>query len=235
MDAARREFLTLAGSGALVLAGHSTGYAAEPHEKEGEEGDISAIEDLMREHGVLERVLLIYEEGMRRVSKGEETDPSVFQHTAKLVRKFVEEYHERLEEEYLFPAFVKAGRETELVSVLKRQHQGGRDVTDRILRYSSRDEFQKEASQREVVQLCQAFIRMYRPHAAREDTVLFPALHSIVGVNRIADLGEQFEGQEEKLFGEEGFLKIVDQVANVERQLGIYDLGQFTPILSEVK
>ena len=29
----------------------------------------------------------------------------------------------------------------------------------------------------------EAFIRMYRPHEAREDTVLFPALHKVFTVN----------------------------------------------------
>jgi len=31
------------------------------------------------------------------------------------------------------------------------------------------------------------------------------------------------------LFGDEGFEKTVDQVAVIEKQLGIYDLSQFTP------
>jgi hypothetical protein len=74
---------------------------------------------------------------------------------------------------------------------------------------------------------------MYRPHEAREDTVLFPALHKIVSVKQLKDLGEQFEKEEDRLFGDEGFEKTVDQVAVIEKQLGIYDLAQFTPKISE--
>jgi hemerythrin-like domain-containing protein len=74
-----------------------------------------------------------------------------------------------------------------------------------------------------------AFIRMYRPHAAREDTVLFPALRQIVGPAALAELGEQFEAIEEKRFGEGGFASVVDQVAELERALGIHALAQFTP------
>ena len=70
---------------------------------------------------------------------------------------------------------------------------------------------------------------MYRPHEAREDTVLFPALHSIVSRNEYDSLGEQFEDEEHKRFGEEGFEKMVDKVAGIEKELGIYDLAQFTP------
>ena len=69
---------------------------------------------------------------------------------------------------------------------------------------------------------------MYRPHAAREDTVLFPALRKILSAKQLDELGDKFEDEENRRFGAEGFEKIVEQVAAIERELGIYDLGQFT-------
>jgi len=77
--------------------------------------------------------------------------------------------------------------------------------------------------------LLQHFVRMYEPHEAREDTVLFPALRSVVSKHEFAALGEDFEKKEHQLFGEEGFEKMVDRVATIEKSLGIYDLAQFTP------
>jgi hypothetical protein len=38
------------------------------------------------------------------------------------------------------------------------------------------------------------------------------------------------EKQEQKLFGEGGFAKIVEAVAEEERALGIYELDRFTPV-----
>ena len=73
------------------------------------------------------------------------------------------------------------------------------------------------------------FIRMYNPHEAREDTVLFPAFRNLVSKNEYDSLGEDFEKKEHELFGENGFEIIVDQVAGIEKTLGIYDLAQFTP------
>jgi hypothetical protein len=35
--------------------------------------------------------------------------------------------------------------------------------------------------------------------------------------------------KEDKLFGEECFFKVVDQVTGLEKKLGIYELAQFTP------
>ena len=74
-----------------------------------------------------------------------------------------------------------------------------------------------------------AFIRMYEPHEAREDTVVFPALRDVVPARQFRDLAEIFEDEEHRRFGQTGFQGVVDNVANIEKSLGIYDLGQFTP------
>ncbi len=83
----------------------------------------------MREHGVLNRILLIYEEGLRRLRAKEDVPPDVFHKPATLVRKFVEDYHERLEEKFIFPEFEKAKKLADLVKVLKEQHEAGRKVS----------------------------------------------------------------------------------------------------------
>jgi hemerythrin-like domain-containing protein len=216
--------LGLAGCGAT---GSAAWGAEDKKEKMAEE--VGALEDLMREHGVLNRVLLIYEEGLRRLRTKEEVTPDVFHKTATLVRKFVEDYHEKVEENFLFPEFEKRKQQTDLVKVLRQQHQAGRVVTDVALHLAVGDRFGKQENRKKLIKAVRAFIRMYRPHEAREDTVLFPALHKLLPTKRLNELGEQFEKEEDRLFGEEGFEKTVDQVARIEKQLGIYDLAQFTP------
>ncbi len=76
------------------------------------------------------------------------------------------------------------------------------------------------------------YIRMFRPHEAREDTVLFPAFRRLLSHEEYEKLGDQFEEREHQLFGEDGFEKTVNQVAEIEKQLGIYNLSQFTPHLN---
>ena len=73
------------------------------------------------------------------------------------------------------------------------------------------------------------FIRMYRPHAAREDTVLFPAFRDVVTPKEFDELGDRFEDKEQELFGKDGFEKMVGQVAAIEESMGIYSLSSFTP------
>jgi hypothetical protein len=42
-------------------------------------------------------------------------------------------------------------------------------------------------------------------------------------------LGDEFEKKEQELFGKDGFEKNVATVEQLEKELGIYDLAQFTP------
>ena len=91
----------------------------------------------MREHGVLKRVLLIYREVMNRIDRKRDFPPDVVVSSAKLIRAFVEDYHEKLEEDYLFPRFRKANKLVDLVDVLNQQHQKGRVLTDRTIQLAS--------------------------------------------------------------------------------------------------
>jgi len=192
-------------------------------EGEGQEAEVTPGEDLMQEHGVLERILLIYDEAARRIDAKESLDLSLLKTSADIVKRFVEDYHEKNEEQFVFPRLRAAGREVELVSVLSLQHERGREVTDDILRRAG------ARATPELAQALRSFTRMYRPHAAREDTVLFPAFRDVVGRSAYRELGEQFEDKEHELFGEHGFEKTVAQVARLEAALGIGDLAKFTP------
>lgn len=186
-------------------------------------------EDLMREHGVLNRILLVYEEGLRRLRAREDVPPEMFHTPAGLVRRFVEDYHEQLEEKFIFPRFEKGHALASLVAVLREQHQAGRRLTDRLLPSAVPGRFGTTDGSQDVIRACEAFIRMYRPHEAREDTVLFAALYKVVPAKEVAELGERFEQEEHRRFGEDGFDKTVEQIAGIEKQLGIYDLARFTP------
>lgn len=225
---------TLLAQSGLVLAASAMSISQEPEEGAGKiVEEVSPPEDLMREHGVLNRILLIYEEALRRMDAKEELPPDPLKTSAQIVRDFVEDYHEKLEEDYLFPRFRKANKLVDLVEVLSKQHQAGRRLTDTTIRLATVQGIKDMDDRRELGKSLHEFIRMYRPHEAREDTVLFPAFRSIVSANEYDSLGEEFEKKEDELFGEGGFFKVVDRVAKLERELGIYDLSKVTPNFDE--
>ena len=191
--------------------------------------EMPPTEDLMREHGVLKRVLLAYGEVLDRLDKRRDFSPEALADAAGVIRSFIEDYHEKLEEDFLFPRFEKADKHRELVQTLRAQHQAGRRLTDVTRRLARASSLKDDLDRKQLSDSLRQFIRMYEPHEAREDTVLFPALRQIVTSHEFDALGEDFEKKEHDLFGEDGFDKIVDKVAGIERKLGIYDLAQFTP------
>lgn len=190
---------------------------------------VSPVEDLMREHGVLDRLLLIYEEIIRRIDANQPFSASLLKTPAQLMQNFIENYHERLEEEYLIPKLQRANLMPELTQTILEQHQRGRLLTDEVLARASDENIKEPVQQKRIRELLTLFIRMYRPHAAREDTVLFPAFKTLVSEEEYNHLGERFEERENFLFDEGGFFRVVDVVAKLEKELGIYSLSEFTP------
>jgi hemerythrin-like domain-containing protein len=219
---------------ALLLGGcaaenRNASDEADKEKHEEGEAEVTPPEDLMREHGVLKRIMLVYDEILRRMQAKQDFPPEALADAAGMVRSFVEDYHEKLEEDYLFPRFEKANKLVDLVKVLRAQHQGGRRVTDVILQRANASALRDSDNVARVTTAMREFNRMYAPHEAREDTVLFPAFRGIVSKNEYDSLGEDFEKKENELFGHEGFERMVDKVAGIEKKLGIYDLAQFTP------
>jgi hemerythrin-like domain-containing protein len=229
MKTRRRQFLAagMTFGAAGFAAAMPRVLAAEP--KEAAEEDVSPAEDLMREHGILRRILLIYAEAVRRLEAHEELPPKPVVDSAKIVRSFIEDYHEKLEEDFIFPRFKKAGKLVDLTGVLLEQHQAGRRLTDATLRLATVEGFKSPDDRSKFVAAIRQFARMYHPHAAREDTVLLPAFHEIVNAREYDALGEDFERREHELFGKDGFEGVVARVAEIEKGLGIYELSQFTP------
>ena len=230
----RRRFLqaTLA-LGAVALPAGSLVATGEPEKAkppaEKSRDDVSPAEDLMREHGVLKRVLLVYDEAVRRLDAGTDLPPETIADSAGIIRTFIEDYHEKLEENFLFPRFRKAHQLVELVDVLTAQHQAGRRVTDTTIRLANAKSIRDAGEKKQLADSLRSFVRMYAPHEAREDTVLFPALRKIVSAHEYDALGDQFEDEEHRRFGEDGFERYVDKIAGIEKKLGIYELAQFTP------
>jgi hemerythrin-like domain-containing protein len=236
MNTSRRNFLigtSAVASSTLVVPfsalAEQTAHKKAPKKKEEGKEDVSTNEDLMREHGVLNRVLLIYDETIRRIHANEKFDPAVVTKSAGIIKSFIEDYHEKLEEDHIFPRFEQSGKLVELTVNLRAQHAMGRRVTERVIAIANSGDTET------LRKLLAAFNRMYRPHEAREDTVLFPALHKVVSKHEYDAMGEEFERIERKTFGGDGFDMAVDRVTELEKQFGIYDIAQFTPELPLAK
>ena len=193
-------------------------------------GEVTATEDLMREHGILRRALLVYSAvAIKLRANPSAIAPDALQRTAKLFKAFGEEYHEKkLEEAYIFPAVKGAGGEAaSYADVLVVQHNRGREITDYIINVTQGAKF--AASNAEpLAKALEAFVLMYRNHAAREDTIIFPAWKQTMTDEQLDEMNDKFEDIEHEQFGEDGFEDAVKQIGAIEGSLGLTDIAQFT-------
>ena len=224
----RREALMI-GLGALTLP-----VALQAAEQKGlkteQEKPVGAVEDLMREHGILRRVLLVYAETVPQIEQeAQKLDSGALHEAAQLFRSFGEDYHEKkLEEENIFPALrTSVPPLAELTQILARQHERGREITDHILGATQGGKIKTGLGKPLAAQL-RAFIRMYENHAAREDTILFPAWKKSLSQEKLDELSDKFEGIEKQTFGTDGFDEAVKKIAEIEGRLGLSDLDHFT-------
>jgi hemerythrin-like domain-containing protein len=190
---------------------------------------VPATENLMREHGVLKRVLLAYEEIGRRIDAKQPLPPGVVTDSATIIHDYIETFHEALEEGYVFPRLRQAGMLVSTVDTLLVQHARGRELTQAILTQSTTTGLSKAATTTQIAAYLASFVRMYEPHEAREDTVVFPAYRSLLSDAELEEVAGVFAADQTSQFGRKGFADTVAQVAKIEAALGIADLDQFTP------
>jgi hemerythrin-like domain-containing protein len=232
----RRSFLRkgAATSAALLVAGFAR--AAPPQNQDSrqispaEEGtDVSALEGLMREHGLLARILLIYEESARLLEAGTEFPPQALGFAAITLKDFVEKYHEKIEEKHVFPRLERAKTLVDLTRLLRRQHAVGKILTNNIIIESGPDLMERREDHAKLARELRQYVRMMRPHTAREDTVVFPEFRKLVSKQEYHALAEVFEKQEHKVLKNVGFEERVQRVATLEDLLGLDDLARVTP------
>jgi hemerythrin-like domain-containing protein len=234
--------LSVAAAGALLIgcratpggsggrSGATNDEGKEPAPGEALPVEVTAVEDLMREHGILRRALLVYQESVVRLRQDAASVPAeALEKTAQLFRVFGEEYHEtRLEEGYIIPLIRKVqGPVAAYADVLVAQHARGREITDYVLSVSKGDRisaYQVDG----VTKALESFVRMYEHHATIEDTVVFPAWKTTAGEQEYNELGEKFEEIETEIFGEDGFESALRRMEEIENSLGLTNLDMFT-------
>jgi hemerythrin-like domain-containing protein len=225
----RRELLRLglvAGAGLAVPGWAGEARAAATAARKG--AGVTANEDLMQEHGAIVRLLLVYAEAVKRMQAGLPAPLAVVGQAAELIRRFAEDYHERMEEEHVFPRLEQAGGELAVLArVLRVQHDAGRKLTDRIMEWSKAPD--EPVLRKDLSRHLTMFADMYLAHISREDTVAFPAFRKLVTAKEYAAVGEKFEARERQALGEDGFGRVVRSIFGLETDLGIYDLARFTP------
>lgn len=209
----------------------------------------SVVEDLMSEHSLLDRVLLIYEEIISRMENNKPFDRGIIKAAALIIRAFIEDFHEPNEEAYIFPVLIKHHKEVELVNELISQHRLSRTLTDTIIKLSEEKIINKQLAngnkqaidghkqllmdpekinKQQLIINMQKFVYLYRFHESREDTVVFREFKKLISEKEYKRIGKILEEAEEKKFGKDGYENILGFVEALEKLLDIYDLKKIT-------
>lgn len=219
----RRNFMSLAGAtGAVVMAGCS-----KPDQPKTD--IITPVEILARHHGAIYRAVAVLEEIRGGMNARMDLPPEMIGGTVEIIRTFVMDIHQQMEEKYIFPVFDAQGKMSGLVGVLREQHAAGARLIE-ILRglcdgFSAKD-LEKRRTMASAIHLLS---RMCRAHAEWEDTALFPLLRSIVPPKSFAELSSVLYRTESELLGQNGFDEIIRKLNGYENILGIGDLASYTP------
>jgi hemerythrin-like domain-containing protein len=137
---------------------------------------MDAIETLMGEHRVIERVLdalVGFAAEVQRTGSSEKEELGRF---VTFVREFADAFHHGKEEDVLFAAMVEHGfpREGGPVAVMLHEHDQGRELV-RILRARAEQPAAwSDADRMEVAAVAQGFAGLLRAHIHKEDAILYP-------------------------------------------------------------
>jgi hemerythrin-like domain-containing protein len=176
-------------------------------------------------------VLLCYREMIALAQSGGTLNAAHARDSALIIHDYIEGFHEGLEEGYVFPR-LQSGQLGGTVDTLLVQHARGRVITQFILTHATAGQLASPGMTTRLAAAMQAFDRMYEPHEAREDTIVFPAFRQVVPPAELSQLGLHFSDLERQQFHTDEFTATTIRVAEIEQELGIDDLGQFTPVVT---
>jgi hemerythrin-like domain-containing protein len=231
MDRQRRDLLLKAGvAGVGLLAGSCS--SPDVRTEQGSDADravLSAAEELMRDHGVVQRLGLVYDHLADRLEAGEDIPRGSLLNASQLVDEFVAGYHEYLEEKFIFPLVEDHEEFSELISVLRRQHIRGRRLSSQCYSLAAGGDLRDATRRGDLIGAARSHTVMFRAHTARENTDLFGALHTLLSVKEFLTLRDKFSHAREEKLGEASFAEISGRLAEIEKELGIHALSEYTP------
>jgi hemerythrin-like domain-containing protein len=190
---------------------------------------ISPTEILSREHAILDRLMIAIESLIAGLINNPEADVSHLNLAAITVKDFGAAHHMAFEERYLFPKLRDAGVLEHLIDTLGVQHDRAREILDQIITLTGEGKIGDPDWRNEVVGLCMGFVVMYRAHAAREETVLFPTFYEVVTENFVDNIGMRLRDEERSLAGGTGLGGLMDNLRRIEDAAGTAELQRFTP------
>jgi hemerythrin-like domain-containing protein len=178
---------------------------------------MKATDELMAEHRVIERVILVLENGALRLEKGQAVRPGLFIEATDFAKGFTDGCHHKKEEGVLFPAMVAHGMpgESGPIGVMLAEHEQGRALTRALRSAAQRLESGDQSAAQEVIANARGYSQLLRQHIMKEDRILFPMAGQVLPPgeqDRVADGFEKIDHEETGEGVHEKYLALADKL-----------------------
>ena len=137
---------------------------------------MDAIETLMNEHRVIERVLDGLVGFVDEVERRGSTEQAELGRFVTFIREFADACHHGKEEDILFEAMVAHGfpKQGGPIAVMLQEHDQGRAFVGVLRRHAESGAAWTDAERREVGDAARAYSSLLRAHIHKEDAILYP-------------------------------------------------------------
>jgi hemerythrin-like domain-containing protein len=189
---------------------------------------VSATEELDIEHAMLERIMLVMGHTLKKAESGGGADLSPISKACEMISSVVDKHHMKIEEEEIYPKFKEDPLLGPLARDLKIQHVEARKMVARMDSLCKTGSVRDKSEMEELNRVFTDFRDMMTAHAAREATVLFPAMMGTWSDDELDNLKETQEKDEKKLLGKDADEKIYSMLGELESSAGIESVKDFT-------
>jgi hemerythrin-like domain-containing protein len=180
---------------------------------------MKALESLMEEHRVIERVASLLEEATLKLYRGEAVNRRAFALLLMFFKEFTGKCHHGKEEGALFPFLESKGipREGGPIGVMLMEHDIGRRLIKALEEDLENIERDPEA-RRDAVDSALSYVRLIREHIFKEDNILFKIADELMSADEDKRLVEEFEKIEINTIGpgvHEQLIKLLDEIESI--------------------
>ena len=185
---------------------------------------MTAIEVLMQEHRVIERVLDALEAAANHLDRQYPVRPAFFLEAADFIAGFADGCHHRKEEGVLFGAMITSGEPEHggAIDMMLDEHEQGRAFTRAIRDAARRLAAGDAGASRDIVTNAKGYVALLRDHIAKEDEMLFPMADELLTQAQQEEMLRAFARVEHDDAGEGTHEKFLAIAENLESEAAAF-------------
>jgi len=161
----------------------------------------TAIDQLLAEHRIIEKVLRALSGICDRLERGEAIDPNVFEQVLDFLTTFTDHRHHQKEEKFLFPALGMHGlpRDRGPIGIMLQEHCSGRALITHMKRAANGYRDKESRAGDQFVESAREYVALIREHIQKEDNVLFKVAQTLLDAQSMEALLEDFDRADAEL------------------------------------